>query len=421
MIYYIDSLYGDDNNPGTSEKEPLKSLARIEELKLGPGDQVLLKRGSVFEDESLVITASGTKGNPIVFTSYGTGPLPRIDTNGHKKWYLDYGCSLDAKTHVSKGYISSSVLLYDAQFVTVENIEVTNKEVDGLDVLAPHRMNRTGVAIVAKDGGTLHDITIRSMYVHHIHGNVYDKHLTNGGIYAVCLTPDDETLTGVARFDGLLIENNTVTDSFRWGIAAGYTYKHGDYLGASLNEETFLTSGHTDMVVRNNYVERIGGDGITTMYALRPDVSHNTLAGVAMHMNSLIYKYPEDRKGMVAAGVWPWKCKDAVFRYNEVLDTRLNQDGQAFDCDSGDGTLYEYNYSYGNEGGSVMFCMEEAVNNVFRKNVSVYDLTGIITPADNPDALVEENNITLLGDTPLIRSVEYPGEYELVNNTIKNE
>lgn len=28
-----------------------------------------------------------------------------------------------------------------------------------------------------------------------------------------------------------------------------------------------------------------------------------------------------------------------------------NQDGQAWDADSGDGTVYQYNYSYVNEGG----------------------------------------------------------------------
>ena len=39
--------------------------------------------------------------------------------------------------------------------------------------------------------------------------------------------------------------------------------------------------------------------------------------------------------GKVAAGIWPWKCKDAVFRYNEVRDMKLNQDGKtvaAMDC-----------------------------------------------------------------------------------------
>lgn len=71
--------------------------------------------------------------------------------------------------------------------------------------------------------------------------------------------------------------------------------------------------------------------------------------------------------------------KDALFRYNEAVDTRLNQDGMAYDADSGDGTVYEYNYSRANEGGCVMFCLQEAVHNTFRHNVSYNDLGGTIS------------------------------------------
>lgn len=408
MVYYIDS-----------KKE--KSLSVVNDLELNPGDSVLFKRGSVFNDEGLVIKARGTKNAPILFGAYGEGELPKINTNGKGKWYLDYGCLLDAATHVNNGDISSSVLLYDSEYIILENLELTNANSDKEDICEAHRMSRTGVAVVAKDKGTLHDIVIKNLFIHHIHGNIYDKHLTNGGIYAVCITPEDENKTGVARYDGLQILNNTVIDSFRWGIAAGYTYRYADYEGAYLREDTFHNSGHINMVIKNNYVERIGGDGITAMYALKPEVSHNTAISVATHMNKKIYKYPEDRRGMVAAGIWPWKCKDADFCYNEVIDTKLNQDGQAYDCDSGDGTIYHNNFSLGNEGGTVMFCMSEAVNSEFKNNISVFDLMGIVTPAGNPDGLVKENKITLLGDTPLIRKVENPGKYNLIDNEVKKE
>lgn len=78
--------------------------------------------------------------------------------------------------------------------------------------------------------------------------------------------------------------------------------------------------------------------------------------------------------------IWPWKCKDALFCYNEAVDTRLNQDGMAYDADSGDGTVYEYNYSRMNEGGCVMFCLQEAIHNTFRRNVSYDDLAARSAP-----------------------------------------
>lgn len=178
----------------------------------------------------------------------------------------------------------------------------------------------------------------------------------------------------------------------RWGIAVGYTYQHARFTGAELAEETFLQYGQEHILLRNNYVKEAGGDAITPMYALRPVTEHNSADSCACEMNDHVYRHPGERMGKVAAGIWPWKCKDAVFRYNEVRDMKLNQDGMAYDADSGDGTLYEYNYSSQNEGGCVMFCLEEAIHNTFRYNVSVDDLGGILSPSGNPDAYVAEKN-----------------------------
>lgn len=45
----------------------------------------------------------------------------------------------------------------------------------------------------------------------------------------------------------------------------------------------------------------------------------------------------------VAAGIWPWKCKDSVFQYNECYNNlnsfNGNGDGQAWDADWTDGTV----------------------------------------------------------------------------------
>ena len=65
------------------------------------------------------------------------------------------------------------------------------------------------------------------------------------------------------------------------------------------------------------------------MYSLEPLTEHNIADSCAKEMNDSVYRYPEDRMGKVAAAIWPWKCKNARFCYNEVTDTRLNQDGMA--------------------------------------------------------------------------------------------
>ena len=283
---------------------------------------------------------------------------------------------------------------------------------------APHKMDRTGVAVVAQNSGTLHEIILQNLMIHDVDGNVYNKHMNNGGIYMTALKPDNEEQTGIARYHGVTVEDCCVWNVSRWGIAVGYSYQHARFAGTQLQEEWFLKYGHENIILRNNYVKNAGGDGITPMYALRPLVEHNISDSCATEMNDRIYCYPEERMGKVAAAIWPWKCKNALFRFNEAVDTKLNQDGMAYDADSGDGTVYEYNYSRQNEGGCVMFCLEEAIHNTFRKNVSYDDLGGILSPSGNPDAYVSENQFYIRKGVPLLRRNMSDGEITLKNNVI---
>lgn len=87
-------------------------------------------------------------------------------------------------------------------------------------------------------------------------------------------------------------------------------------------------------------------------------------------------------------------------------------------ADSGDGTVYEHNYSRMNEGGCVMFCLEEAIHNTFRGNVSYDDLGGTISPSQNPDALLEHNTFYLRDGVPFVRARMDGGSYTENDDTI---
>lgn len=422
--YYVNQKTGRDTNDGLTMDSPFASLFPINRLTLHPGDKVLLARDSVFTGQFLHIKDSGTKEQPIEIGSYSPegeeGNLPLIAADGQGIWYQDYGTPLDSPTHVYQGYVSSAVLLYDVEHVVIRDIEITNRaaEILGESYSAPHKMNRTGVAVVAKDKGVRSGIILQNLSIHDVNGNVYDKHMNNGGIYMTALKPADEKTTGVARFKDITVEGCFVYKVSRWGIAVGYTYAHDKFQGAELSGDAFLKYGHENMVIRDNYVKAAGGDGITAMYALRPLVEHNTADSVACEINDRIYSQPENRAGKVAAGIWPWKCKDALFRYNEVADTRLNQDGMAYDADSGDGTIYEYNYSRQNEGGCIMFCLQEAIHNTFRHNVSFDDLGGTVSPSENPDALLAHNTFYVREGVPFVRNKMGGGNYTEEDNTI---
>lgn len=85
-------------------------------------------------------------------------------------------------------------------------------------------MDRTGVAGVAKDNGTVDHIVLNDLYIHNVTGNVYNKHMTNGGIYFIVAKPTNEGETGIARYNVSRLETVLWIQINRWGIAVGYTY-----------------------------------------------------------------------------------------------------------------------------------------------------------------------------------------------------
>ncbi len=418
--YYVSTLDGKDSNSGKSEKDAFYSLQKINELDLKPGDKILLEKGSVFTDGYLhLYNQKGSKENPIIIDSYGEGANPLIETNGQGVWFQNYGKLLDNKQHKASGYVSSSILLYDTEYVEVKNISMTNESLE-IDTRynALDTMNRTGVAVVAQDNGTLDHIYLNNLDIKNVKGNVYDKHMNNGGIYFTIFKPRDNANTEIPRYNDVLIENCKLDNVNRWGIAVGYTAYYDNFNASEISDEAIAKYGSTNVVIKNNYIKDAGGDAITTMYCDRPLIEYNVSDGAAKQINTT--DYSETSFGRVAAGIWPWKCKNAVFQYNEVFDTCQNQDGQAWDADSGDGTLYQYNYSHNNGGGAVMFCLDQSVNNTFRYNISQNDLGGVINPTNNPDAHIYNNVFYVKEGVPFIRPGMSGGNMVVENNIIYN-
>lgn len=71
-VFYI-SIHGDDNNTGTSEKEPIQTISRLQELELAEGDAVLFERGGVYRTTETLQIKSG-----ITYGAYGVGKKPVI-------------------------------------------------------------------------------------------------------------------------------------------------------------------------------------------------------------------------------------------------------------------------------------------------------------------------------------------------------
>ena len=419
--YYVSSINGAEGNNGTSASTPFGSLLKINEITLQPGDRVLLERGSVFVDEYLWVKGSGSAEAPIIIDVYGDESLPKplIQTNGQGIWYQDYGKRLDNTLHKYRGNVSSCILLYDVEYIEISNIAMTNEGnfAAGEVYNSLSRYDRTGVAGIAENIGTVDHIYLRNLDVYNVQGHVRNKHMANGGIYLLCHNPDNEALTGPAKFDDVLIEGCRVDEVNRWGIAVGYTAHWDKFVyGPTIDPDICKTYGSTNVVIRGNYLTNIGGDGITTMYCYQPVMEYNVLDGYCQDMTDEIYG-PSDGQ-LVAAGIWPWMCKTAILQYNEAYNSTANPDGQAWDADWGDNAIYQYNYSCNNAGGAVMFCGQYACNTVFRYNISQNDLAGVLNLASSPNGEIYNNVFYIKEGVKVNRTGMSGGRGNTISNNI---
>ncbi len=78
--YHVDAAHGDDARDGLSPATAWRTFARAKVLVLGPGERLLLRRGSTFNEE-LTLRAKGAADNWAEIGAYGEGARPTIRRN----------------------------------------------------------------------------------------------------------------------------------------------------------------------------------------------------------------------------------------------------------------------------------------------------------------------------------------------------
>jgi len=341
--YYIDPENGAYYNTGHSPSQAWESVDRILERSWGPGDTILIKRGTVYNG-SLTLKGNGSATAPIVLCSYGDEelPIPEIRAGGAK---------------------DEAILMQNIQYWEIHDLKITNKgEVP--------RPKSVGIRITAEniEGGIMNHIHIKRCVISDVYGTK-THHLGGGGAglhyYNVI-----ESATP-SCFNGLLVEDCHFKDCQRDGLT-GYL-STGDRSKRKAN---------TNVVIRNNVFEGIPGDVIIINGCDGAIVENNIVQNCAPGDFS-----PEgiDFRAEAAAAVWCIHSDGTVFRYNIVQDHKATWDGQAFDCDQNcQNTLFEYNISYNNVGGFLLICPSdyyfdngyaELKGLVVRYNVSINDGT----------------------------------------------
>jgi hypothetical protein len=92
-VYYVDAVNGNDGSAGTSQSSPWKTLNKVSNFSLKPGDSVLFKRGCAWR-ETLVIPTSGTASARITFGAYGTGDKPLIIGSDPVTGWISQGANI---------------------------------------------------------------------------------------------------------------------------------------------------------------------------------------------------------------------------------------------------------------------------------------------------------------------------------------
>ncbi|MBS1828856.1 MAG: right-handed parallel beta-helix repeat-containing protein [Acidobacteria bacterium] len=342
--YYVDAAQGRDAAQGTTPSSAWQSLAKVNAAALSAGDRILLKSGSRWSGQ-LIIPSSGAPGKPIVVSRYGDGALPRID---------------------GEGRVENTLHLRNAEYVELRDLEITN--------LGGSRALRRGVYVELEDFGDARGIVLSGLYVHDVNGIQSEK--GNGGIILRIQGGRKPT-----RFDGLLVEKNIVWKVDRTGIVLQSHYWPRERWHPSRN-----------VVVRDNLVEDIGGDGIVVWACDGARVEHN------------ISRDANRRADSFNAGIWPWSSDNTLFQLNEASFTRTTKDGQGFDSDyNSRNTVFQYNYSHDNEGGFILICNDgshprsRSIGNhgtIVRHNISrndrerIFDISGEAT-----NTLIHDNAI----------------------------
>ena len=119
------------------------------------------------------------------------------------------------------------------------------------------------------------------------------------------------------------------------------------------------------VIIRNNLLEDIGGDGIKLWGSDGGLVEQNVVRGGRMRCDDY------------AAGIWPFDCNDAFIQFNEVSGMKGTRDGQGFDADYlCHRSVFQYNYSHDNDGGFILVCTPGNSYNedtIIRYNISQND------------------------------------------------
>ncbi|MCR4860054.1 MAG: right-handed parallel beta-helix repeat-containing protein [Bacteroidales bacterium] len=352
---YFVSPDGNDAASGLSVKDAWRSIDKVNSVVFQAGDRILFESGRTFRGQ-LKPKGSGEDGRPITLSGFGGAERPVIDLG-------------DAE--------GAGILL--------ENVD--HWEVIGMEVVSyvPYKIGigRQGIVVRAEKPGDSDHFVIRDNYIHDIWGQLggngrYQGYSSSAILVQTAQMADGMDITGAGTpviINDVLIEGNRIERVDKCGIVCR---------GAREN-----------VVIRRNYMDNIGGDGIFVNGPYRGLIEYNEIHRSCMRSGDPNLPGDDGWWPHVAA-CWIQNTEETIMQFNEVYDTGRNLhngDGFAYDFDFNcKRCIAQYNYSKNNFG--FMLLMYNIFENVTRYNISENDHTHLIQmqgPIEGDRSLVYNN------------------------------
>ncbi|UXX77693.1 DNRLRE domain-containing protein [Reichenbachiella carrageenanivorans] len=347
--YYVDAISGDDGHAGTSEGTAWKTLQKVSSHTFLPGEKVLFKTGSVW-NERLTLNGSGIEGSPIIVDMYGTGNKPIFNGGGG-----------------SQGL--PTVFLENAEYWEINNLEITNS--DGSNT---YQSNLWGIMVDVTEAGEFNHIYIRNCYIHMINGEVSLADAPNegketGGITVTVSSGSSDP----AWYRDLKIQNNRIGGELGGDLVSGMGISTESTHGKiQLGEDRKLFQ---EVVVTENVIGPTGRNNAVIRVSEKALVEHNL--------------FKDSSRKMTGHNVYNYNTLDFVIQYNEAygnVGPSTDKDRGGYDADyQSQNTYIQYNYSHDNNW--TLGIMKRATNEnvVFRYNIAQNDKHSVFRYGFNSD------------------------------------
>ena len=324
MHYYI-SQYGDDGNSGQSHKHPWKSIDRVNNNPLEPGDSVWFHANQTFKGNlSRCDSGKPIDANPITFGSYGDD-VATIDAGIGAGFYAKNCGNIRIENLKFVGSSQNSCSGIYFLNALPEDKKRSNIRIDSVDVSG---FKYAGIHITAK--------------------------------------PTDYGLCG---FNDVKITYAKVYDNGDAGININGHWNRSNHGYSHANIYVGHCSVYRNCGIPNQ--EKHTGNGIVLS-----QVDGATIEQCEAYENGELNS--SEIGGPV--GIWTWDSNRVLIQYSRSHHNRTgsSKDGGGFDLDGGvTNSIVQYNHSHDNDGAGYLLAQfkdaKKFCNNVIRFNLSEND------------------------------------------------